>query len=193
MKKKTLATAISIITILFIFTSISYAGDFSPAAWVKAHNSRRYWHGAGELHWKQTLADQAKDEADKWDGNHPHGQQNYKGLTLEDLQKNPNKYSAEDVVAGWYAEENAYNAHSNGYTTEPDMTYFYIFGHFTQVVWKQAYWFGCAVGTGGTICNYDKGNQGGPSGFKQNVGYNFLRWLQIWLKNFPIFKTITVP
>jgi len=73
------------------------------------------------------------------------------------------------------------------------MTYFYIFGHFTQVVWKQAYWFGCAVGTGGTICNYDKGNQGGPSGFKQNVGYNFLRWLQIWLKNFPIFKTITVP
>ena len=193
MRKKKITTIMSMITILFIFSSISYAGDFSSHAWETAHNNLRYWHGAGKLKWDYGLAAQAKIDADNWDGYHPHPQQNYKPVDLEYIQKNPS-YSAEDVVASWYAEENAYKANSNGYTTEPDMTYFYIFGHFTQVVWKSATKVGCAVGTGGTVCNYDKGNEGGAAGFKQNVGYNFFRlWRALFLRIFFKVKMVTIP
>ena len=188
MKRTTVTTIMSIITILFIFSSMSYAA--TKEEWKKAHNSRRYWHGAPAVEWSDKLAVDAKTCIDNWNGVHCNSGQNYTGCT-----------TPESAVADWYSEEPDYVKYV-GYGNEPktktvngwtslDDPNKGKYLHFTQVVWKSTKLIGCATGAAGTICNYDVGNV--ATQFKQNVGYNFFPFFQAWIARILKFQIITIP
>jgi hypothetical protein len=68
MKRKTIATIISMFTILFIFSSMSHA--ITPTDWVNAHNKYRRMHvGTPDVTWDNALAQAAQDRVNKVKGN----------------------------------------------------------------------------------------------------------------------------
>jgi hypothetical protein len=164
MRKKTIATIFSMITILLIFLSISFAA--TPTEWVEAHNKYRRMHLAPPVVWNDTLAQEALACANTVHGkkgpnknsNHCNYGENYHSSKTD---------SAETIVGDWYnnppwREEENYTK-LVGYGNEPEVKIIDgkkkivdldKFGHFTQVVWNNTREIGCATGAHGTVCNY---------------------------------------
>ena len=146
MKKKTLATVISIITILIIFSSISYAA--TPQEWLKFHNEYRCRHGVPKLKWSATRAKDAQDSADQCAYPDPHCV-NHEGSWSENWDPSETPKGA---VADWYSEIESYdydNPQNNGSSGEITGT-----GHFITLVDKNITEVGCASSSEGSWCVY---------------------------------------
>ena len=177
MKKKTLTAVISMITILFIFSSMSYAATSDE--WVNAHNKYRRMHiDTPDLKWDPGLAQSAQSCVNKgqtgWD-QHCGDNQAIGGSSIQ------------GTVDMWYKgyppyvpnESELYKQETNNYTKPPNDANYTKWGHFTQVLWKSATKVGCAYNPNCNIkvngktykgfwaCNYDAGNTAGQ--YTQNV------------------------
>lgn len=158
------------------------------------HNIHRRNHSAPDLTWNVDLAKYAKELALRCNFQHNtsiggggYGQNLAVGLKEDNITSS--------ITDLWYGGEfNAYNPKWYN-TSEPDMSKFGSFGHFTQVVWKGTTSLGCyvadcsktgVVGTGSsrippylTVCNYKApGNYIGR--FKDNVGKPLGRPVAKW-------------
>ena len=144
----------SIITILFIFSSMSYAATPTPADWVNAHNKYRRMHiDTPDMKWNPVLAQKAQSWANTCIWNH-----SQKGSQYRDygVGENMAKYSgsapsAEQVVKFWYDEEKSYSYSNPVFSSAT--------GHFTQVVWKATSEIGCGYNSscGHYVCQYKPG------------------------------------
>ena len=157
MKKKTLTAVISMITILFIFSSMSYAATSDE--WESAHNKYRRMHiGTPDLLWNADLAKKAQTCVDK-------GQEGYAEHCTNNMYHGSG--SIQHVVDLWYSEKEAYKQETDNYAYPPNDANYKKWGHFTRVVWKSVTKVGCACKNAYCGCNYDAGNTVGQ--FTQNV------------------------
>lgn len=124
---------------------------------VAAHNAARKEVGTPPLIWWGGLALYAQEWADHLASirrieHRPHSGK-WKQLYGENLfMGTAGRYRAADAVASWNAEKSAYRG-------EPiDMSRFYAYGHYTQVVWRGTRYFGCGKAEFGgnmiIVCNY---------------------------------------
>ncbi|CAK1361800.1 hypothetical protein CB0940_02871 [Cercospora beticola] len=149
------------------------------------HNIHRANHSAPALVWSDELAATAKKIADtcvyehntEMDGG-GYGQNIAAGVRGDNI-------SAVITDLFYNAEEPAYALASGGYTSEPDMSNFHVWGHFSQIVWCGTTEVGCATSencgslgnTGSgvepyfTVCNYrGPGNYAGKYTENVNAG-----------------------
>ncbi|KAM3423206.1 hypothetical protein BST61_g656 [Cercospora zeina] len=157
------------------------------------HNIHRENHSAPGLTWDLDMYRYAKDLAQRCNFQHNtsiggggYGQNLAAGVKEDNITAS--------ITDLWYGSEfNAYDPKWYG-TSEPDMSNFAAFGHFTQVVWKGTTAVGCyvadcsktgLVGVGRnvppylTVCNYKApGNYVGR--FKDNVGKPLGRPVAKW-------------
>ena len=149
MKLKTLA----ILFFVALATFPAYAGDFSPVAFITAHNKWRAKVGIKEkLSYSPALAVTAQAWADnlkktndcrmrhsKPDGQY--GENLYWGSALEwsDGRKELQKMTPQQVVDGWGSEQADYNYANN--SCAPGK----VCGHYTQVVWRTTKKVGCGM------------------------------------------------
>jgi len=150
MKRHIITTIISIISILFVFSSISYA--FTPAEWVNAHNKfRRLHEDTPDVKWSNTLAQSAQSWADTCIWDHCKYHPNIcKNTSAGENLAGGDFSSAEAVVAYWYNDEiKKYDYNKPGYSSGT--------GHFTQVVWKSTTEIGCGYNSkcGHYVCQYN--------------------------------------
>lgn len=126
---------------------------------LDAHNAARKEVGVPALNWSESLARYAQEWADhlastiyriehrpnsgKW--KQEHGENLFMGTA--------GHYGVGDAVASWYTEKSAYHGGAI------EMSRFYAYGHYTQLVWKNTRNFGCAKAESNgniiIVCNYD--------------------------------------
>ncbi|KAM0426197.1 hypothetical protein ACHAPT_008547 [Fusarium lateritium] len=160
---------------------LSLDGDYKSIM-LNYHNIHRANHSAPDLVWDDTLAGYAENiangcvfEHDMHQGNGGYGQNLASwGATgdIDDMQK---KSAAGGITNQWYNSEMG-NWAFYGQENPPDGMDIQLYGHFTQVVWKDSTKVGCATvkcaaGTvlqypsWYTVCNYNpQGNFGGRYG-----------------------------
>ena len=159
MKKKTITTIMSMITILFIFSSMSYAATSDE--WVAAHNYYRGRHiNTPKVTWSDELAKGAQDRVNavkgkKWEHTGGVSENGAMGYF-------PN---VQAVVDDWHSEEEYYDYNTGTKkTTAPANE---TIGHFLPVVGSNVTKIGCASDpsaktfkdgvwwTGIYVCQYD--------------------------------------
>ena len=126
---------------------------------LAAHNAARAEVGTSPLVWSESLALYAQEWADhlastirrlehrphsgKW--KQKHGENLFMGTV--------GYYGVANAVAAWENEKHAYHGQAI------EMSNFYAYGHYTQLVWKNTRTLGCARAQGGgnmiVVCNYD--------------------------------------
>ncbi|MCK9226518.1 MAG: CAP domain-containing protein [Syntrophorhabdaceae bacterium] len=126
---------------------------------LSTHNAARAEVGASPLVWSDSLALYAQEWADhlasttirlehrphsgRW--KQKHGENLFMGTA--------GYYGVADAVAAWENEKYAYHGQAI------DMSNFYAFGHYTQLIWKNTKSLGCARAENGgnmiVVCNYD--------------------------------------
>ncbi|KAF4965929.1 hypothetical protein FSARC_6316 [Fusarium sarcochroum] len=146
------------------------------------HNIHRANHSAPELAWDDELAGYAENTAngcvfehDMKQGNGGYGQNLASWGATNDIDNLKNKAAAGGITNQWYNSEMA-NWAFYGQENPPSDMNIDLYGHFTQVVWKDSTKVGCATvkcpaGTvlgfqsWYTVCNYNpQGNFGGRYG-----------------------------
>ncbi|KAI8679993.1 SCP domain-containing protein [Fusarium keratoplasticum] len=160
---------------------LSLEGDYKSIM-LNYHNIHRSNHSAPDLVWDETLAGYAENTAngcvfehDMNQGNGGYGQNLASwGATgdIDDMQK---KSAAGGITNQWYNSEMG-NWAFYGQENPPDGMDIQLYGHFTQVVWKDSTKVGCATvkcpagsvlqyPSWYTVCNYNpQGNFGGRYG-----------------------------
>ncbi|RSL67786.1 hypothetical protein CEP54_003095 [Fusarium duplospermum] len=160
---------------------LSLEGDYKSIM-LNYHNIHRANHSAPDLVWDETLAGYAENTAngcvfehDMKQGNGGYGQNLASwGATgdIDDMQK---KSAAGGITNQWYNSEMG-NWAFYGEENPPDGMDIQLYGHFTQVVWKDSTKVGCATvkcpagsvlqyPSWYTVCNYNpQGNFGGRYG-----------------------------
>ncbi|RSL49318.1 hypothetical protein CDV31_007695 [Fusarium ambrosium] len=160
---------------------LSLEGDYTSIM-LNYHNIHRANHSAPDLVWDETLAGYAENTAngcvfehDMTQGNGGYGQNLASwGATgdIDDMQK---KSAAGGITNQWYNSEMGNWAYY-GQENPPDGMDIQLYGHFTQVVWKDTTKVGCATvkcpagsvlqyPSWYTVCNYkSQGNFGGRYG-----------------------------
>lgn len=144
--------------------------------WLEAHNKYRRVVGYTDLIWDSDFAKQSKDYAEQLNnsGEFKHGNYNNKKCVGPDNNCGQNLekvtyYGNSNITTNSKAVDNWYNECSN-YTKIPingnDMNG-PKFGHYTQIMWKNAKKVGCASVGGISACLYDVGNILGE--FEYNV------------------------
>ncbi|KAM3422757.1 hypothetical protein BST61_g241 [Cercospora zeina] len=125
---------------------------------LKSHNLHRNNHSAPLLTWSDSLAATAQKIADtciyahnvEMDGG-GYGQNIAAGVSGDNI-------TAVITDLFYNAEEPIYAEASRGYSQNPDMTSFELFGHFTQIVWCGTTEVGCATSANcGTLANTGSG------------------------------------
>lgn len=126
---------------------------------LEAHNAARSEVGSPALTWSESVARYAKEWADHLASTtHRIQHRPHSGKWAQKYGENlfmgsAGHYGVGDAVASWYTEKSAYH----GGVIE--MSRFYTYGHYTQLVWKNTKELGCAkVECNGNIiivCNYD--------------------------------------
>jgi pathogenesis-related protein 1 len=126
---------------------------------LAAHNAARTEVGASPLVWSKNLAVYAQEWADHLAsaaGRIEH--RPYSGRWKQKYGENlfmgtAGRYGAADAVAAWESERSAYHGEAI------DMSRFYAYGHYTQMIWKNTRSLGCAKAQSGgnmiVVCNYD--------------------------------------
>ncbi|KAL1893085.1 hypothetical protein Cpir12675_004276 [Ceratocystis pirilliformis] len=163
-------------------TDNNYGGSSESQASLSSHNIHRQNHSASALAWDENLASYALTSAQKCVFEHDmapggggYGQNIAMFGTTDDM---PDSGTAikQAVTNMWYNSELDLFP---GYGSEPDMSNFKAWGHFSQIVWKGTQKVGCAsfkcaAGTMAemdswyTVCNYSpSGNFGGK--YAENV------------------------
>lgn len=146
------------------------------------HNIHRLNHSASALEWDDELAGYAENTAngcvfehDMNQGNGGYGQNLASWGATSDIDGLKNKAAAGGITNQWYNNEMANWAFYGQENPPADMN-IDLYGHFTQVVWKDSTKVGCATvkcpaGTvlsfpsWYTVCNYNpQGNFGGRYG-----------------------------
>jgi len=122
-----------------------------------AHNSIRGALGLPSLTWSTTVAQFAQAWADKLQAQGCNMQHRpYNGPDAQKYGENISgnwgyMATAAQVVAGWAAEVQDYDAETN--------TCHGVCGHYTQIVWRNSKRLGCGMATCGDtevwVCNYD--------------------------------------
>ncbi|KAF5027501.1 hypothetical protein F66182_396 [Fusarium sp. NRRL 66182] len=149
------------------------------------HNIHRANHSASALEWDDTLAGYAENTAngcvfehDMEQGNGGYGQNLASWGATSDIDDLKNKAAAGGITNQWYNSEMANWAFYGQENPPADMDIL-LYGHFTQVVWKDSTKVGCATvkcPAGSvlsfpawyTVCNYNPpGNFGGK--YAENV------------------------
>ncbi|XP_076083248.1 Golgi-associated plant pathogenesis-related protein 1-like [Mytilus galloprovincialis] len=142
---------------------------------VKAHNEFRDMHGSPHITHAQDLTDYSQKWAEHLanTGKFDHSKCDLKGESIgENLAmmggSGLSNKRAREYVKMWYDEIKDYHY----YGSNPDMDQFMKFGHFTQLVWKEAKQIGVgmaiAKGQCVVVCNYrPAGNMMGD--FADNV------------------------
>ncbi|OCL01715.1 PR-1-like protein [Glonium stellatum] len=117
------------------------------------HNIHRANHSADALTWNQSLADSAMALASGCVFKHNSAGQNLAGSA-------PNANVSSGITDGWYNNEiENYNSYYGMDTPTGDLE---LYGHATQVIWKDSKTVGCAtydcrgaaLGMWFTVCNY---------------------------------------
>ncbi|CAG9940499.1 unnamed protein product [Clonostachys rosea f. rosea IK726] len=171
-------------------TSTSSSPPATPTGYEETmlyhHNIHRANHSVVAMEWDATLAQYAHNSASNcvWEHDMNQGDGNYGqnlaswGSTgdIDDLQIST---GAAAVTEQWYnGEEPLYSSFYG--LADPPMTDFHLWGHFTQLVWKDSNRVGCATvkcGAGTvlayqgwyTICNY-----GSPGNYAGEYGKNVM-------------------
>ncbi|KAJ4266515.1 hypothetical protein NW762_004502 [Fusarium torreyae] len=146
------------------------------------HNIHRANHSAPDLEWDDELAGYAENTAngcvfehDMDQGNGGYGQNLASWGATNDIDNLKNKAAAGGITNQWYNSEMG-NWAFYGQENPPSDMNIDLYGHFTQVVWKDSTKVGCATvkcpaGTvlsfqsWYTVCNYNpQGNFGGRYG-----------------------------
>lgn len=152
------------------------------AVMLDYHNLHRANHSVDALTWDTTLAGYAQTIAetcvfahDMDQGNGGYGQNLASWGSTGDISDLQNKCGAQSVTDQWYNSEMD-NWSYYGQENPPSSLGLDLYGHFTQVVWKDTTKVGCAtvLCTAGkmydfdawyTVCNYNpQGNYGGEYG-----------------------------
>lgn len=160
---------------------LSLDGAYS-AVMLAYHNIHRLNHSASALEWDDELAGYAENTAngcvfehDMKQGNGGYGQNLASWGATSDIDGLKNKAAAGGITNQWYNNEMANWAFYGQENPPADMN-IDLYGHFTQVVWKDSTKVGCATvkcpaGTvlsfpsWYTVCNYNpQGNFGGRYG-----------------------------
>jgi len=126
---------------------------------LAAHNAVRAEAGVGPLVWSGSLALYAQEWADHLASTVRRLEHRpYSGTWKQKYGENlfmgtAGRYSVTDAVAAWRSEKSAYHGEAI------DMSNFYAYGHYTQLIWRTTRGVGCArVECGGNmivVCNYD--------------------------------------
>ncbi|MBN2892109.1 MAG: hypothetical protein JXL97_09595 [Bacteroidales bacterium] len=146
--------------LFFVIIACSVYGqnlDESEAYFYLAeHNTHRQIVGVPDVRWSDTLALEAQQQADIVAQNMYSTEiDNYYGVNLYRSTKEP---TAKEVVSHWASEQKYFHGDT---ITEKNLR---IFGHYSQIIWKQTVSIGCAMAKtpGGTyivVCLYNpKGN-----------------------------------
>ncbi|HBL23649.1 MAG TPA: hypothetical protein DDZ40_05990 [Deltaproteobacteria bacterium] len=126
---------------------------------LATHNAARAEAGVGPLVWSGSLALYAQKWADHLASTGCRLEHRpYSGTWKQKYGENlfmgtAGRYSVTDAVAAWRSEKSAYHGEAI------DMSNFYAYGHYTQLIWRSTTGVGCAgVECGGNmivVCNYD--------------------------------------
>ncbi|KAF5006931.1 hypothetical protein FDECE_6720 [Fusarium decemcellulare] len=160
---------------------LSLEGSYSDVM-LAYHNIHRANHSASALEWDDTLAGYAENTAngcvfehDMDQGSGGYGQNLASWGATSNIDNLKNKAAAGGITNQWYNSEMA-NWSFYGQENPPEGMDIQLYGHFTQVVWKDSTKVGCATvkcpaGTvlsfpsWYTVCNYNpQGNFGGQYG-----------------------------
>ncbi|XP_031495349.1 pathogenesis-related protein 1-like [Nymphaea colorata] len=145
-----LLALVDLALLLGLATNPSHAQN-SPQDFLDPHNAARAAVGVGPLAWDDTVASYAQAYADQRAADcalmHSGGQYG------ENIYWNSGDADAADAVSYWVSEEAYYDYNSNSCIGGECL-------HYTQVVWRDTMYLGCAKVTcdsGGTFitCNYD--------------------------------------
>ncbi|BFG15659.1 hypothetical protein CerSpe_019330 [Prunus speciosa] len=143
---------ISLALLLICLVGLARAQD-APDDFVKPHNAARAAVGLDPLTWNESLADSAKNYANQRGGdcNLVHSNSSF-GENL--ANSTAGDYTATLAVDLWVAEKADYDYNTNTCAPEKQC------GHYTQVVWRDTRFVGCAkvpCANGGSyfICHYD--------------------------------------
>jgi len=126
---------------------------------LAAHNAARAEAGVGPLVWSGSLARYAQEWADHLASagcrlEHRPYSGTWKQRYGENLfMGTAGRFSVTDAVAAWRSEKSAYHGEAI------DMSNFYAYGHYTQLIWRTTGSVGCARAEHGgsmiVVCNYD--------------------------------------
>ncbi|OIV91603.1 hypothetical protein TanjilG_09015 [Lupinus angustifolius] len=123
-----------ITTIFFIMISTCLAQN-SPKDFLEVHNQARKEVGVGPLSWNKTLEAYAQNYANgrvkdcqMEHSNGPYG---------ENLAEGYGDMKGSDAVKFWLTEKPNYNYESNSCVNDEC-------GHYTQIVWRNSVYLGCA-------------------------------------------------
>lgn len=161
---------------------LSLKGEYSTVM-TNYHNIHRTNHSVSTVTWNSSLADSALQVAQRcvfehdMDVNGGGYGQNIAAWGASDVSSGEeNKYGAVSVTDQWYNSEME-NWSYYGQANPPDGMDIDLYGHFTQVVWKDTVSIGCAtaycpdgemysgMNAYFTVCNYfGPGNWGGEYG-----------------------------
>ncbi|KAH6981026.1 CAP domain-containing protein [Ilyonectria sp. MPI-CAGE-AT-0026] len=185
--KKTSTTAAAAVETTAAAESGSSTGSLSldqsyEAVMVDYHNLHRANHSVDAVTWDTTLAGYAQTiaetcvfEHDMTQGGGGYGQNLASWGSTGDISDLQNKCGAQSITNQWYNSEMD-NWSYYGQENPPSTLGLDLYGHFTQVVWKDTTKIGCAtvLCTAGkmydfdawyTVCNYkNQGNYGGEYG-----------------------------
>ncbi len=147
-----------LVSIFIAFAATGFAqkviplSDKDKQAFVQAHNAFRAKVGSPPVEWSDELANYAKGwalmMAKTKRFQHSPGQK-----YGENIYKSTFKPLPGDVVSSWAEEQKYYHGE------KLSLDNYWIFGHYTQIIWKQTTQIGCAIsqdadGTYYVVCEY---------------------------------------
>ncbi len=149
---------IPLIIMMFVFTGLGMSQqvvnltDQEKQAFLQVHNDIRKQVGSPALQWSEKLENYAKNWAlmmakTKRFQHSPGGQYG------ENIYKSTFKPTAKDVVNSWASESKYYHGEA------VSLDNYWIFGHYTQIIWSSTTEVGCAMakdadGTYYVVCEY---------------------------------------
>lgn len=130
--------AIFFIILLSLFQTVhsQIVIDSLKGELIAEHNFYRQVLNVHSLHWSDTLAEKAKEQAIlicKNPNNYPHNLEY--GMNI---YRSTNKPTAKEVLYFWTKEQRYYNGKPQSESNKK-------FPHYAQIIWKQTRTFGCAI------------------------------------------------